>query len=261
MSEDKQSPGQKKIEDGQTVVNHLTELRNRLFVTLLIFILVLIASFFVAEPIYDYLTTSLTEGILVELNAFSFWDGVGIYMKIAIIIAICVTLPLVMYQVWAFVSPGLKEKERRATLKYIPFALLMFIVGILFGYFVVFPLAMTFTSSLNKQLGLVETYGIADYFKFMTSLVLPIALLFELPLVIMFLTQLRLLNPLRLRKMRRVAYFAFVFVSVLITPPDFFSAFFVIIPLVILYEISIFLSGSVHRRQLAAAAAREEKYK
>ncbi|RUT30626.1 twin-arginine translocase subunit TatC [Paenibacillus zeisoli] len=247
-------------QDGMSVVDHLSELRKRLFVTLILFAIVLVGGFFVAHPVYDYLTTHGPKGLELKLNAFSFWDGVNVYMKIALIVALAVTLPFMIYQIWAFVSPGLKPKEQRATLKYIPFVFICFLVGVAFGYFVVFPLAMQFTSSLNKQLGLVETYGITDYFKFMMNIILPISLLFELPIVVLFLTQLRLLNPKRLKKMRRVAYFALVVVSVMITPPDFFSAFLVLVPMILLYEFSVVLSGRMHSKQLAADAERRAKY-
>lgn len=248
-------------QDKQSIVAHLAELRRRLFYVLSVFVLVLVAAFFVVDPIYHYITINALSGVRIELNAFSFWDGVGVYMKIAMVVALGVTLPFTLYQLWAFVSPGLKPAERKATLKYIPYVFVCFLAGVAFGYYVVFPLAMSFTGSLNKQLGLIETYGMADYFKFLMNIVLPISLLFELPLVILFLTQLRLLNPVRLKKMRRVAYFILVVISVMITPADFFSAFLVLIPLILLYELSVVLSKRVHQKQLAADAERERKYK
>lgn len=245
-----------KAQTQQTVVDHLTELRRRLVYVLMVFVVVLVGAFFIVDPIYHYITRNVLSGVIIELNAFSFWDGVGVYMKISMLVALAVSLPFSLYQIWAFVGPGLKPREQRATLRYIPFVFLLFVVGLAFGYFVVFPLAMTFTGSVNKELGLVETYGMADYFNFLMSIVFPISLLFELPLVILFLTQLRLLNPVRLKKMRRVAYFILVVISVMITPADFFSAFLVLIPLIILYEFSVVLSGRVYRRQQAKDAER-----
>lgn len=248
-----------------SMTGHLAELRRRLLAVALVFAVVLIGGFFAAEPVYDYLTRDdgiwkLTgggkggSGALVTLNAFSFWDGVGIYMKIALAVAFGITLPFTLYQLWAFVSPGLKPQERRATLKYIPYAFLSFVAGAAFGYYVVFPLALTFTSSLNRRLGLVETYGAGDYFQFLGNIVLPVSFLFELPLIVLFLTHLRVVNPLRLRKMRRTAYFILVAVSLMITPPDFFSVFLVLIPLLLLYEFSIVLSARVYKRQLDKSA-------
>ncbi|GGA27694.1 twin-arginine translocase subunit TatC [Paenibacillus physcomitrellae] len=232
-----------------SMTSHLMELRKRLLAVLLVFGLVLIGGFLAAEPIYHYLTTRGSGGVFVRLNAFSFWDGVGIYMKIALTVAFGITLPFTFYQLWAFVSPGLKAEERRATLKYIPFAFLSFVGGAAFGYYAVFPLAIHFTSDLNKELGLVETYGAADYFRFLTNIVVPVSLVFELPLMVLFLTHLRLVNPPKLRKMRKMAYFALVVASAAITPPDFISAFIVLIPLLLLYEFSIVLSARVYRKQ------------
>ncbi len=245
--------------EADNLVGHLSELRRRLVLVCAVFFAVLVGAFFVVEPIYHYLTQNVISGVKINLNAFSFWDGVSVYMKIAMLVAVGVTLPVTLHQIWAFVSPGLKPQERKATVKYIPFVFICFVAGLAFGYFVVFPLAMTFTGSLNKELGLVETYGMADYFKFLSNIVLPISVLFELPLVILFLTQLRILTPLRLRKMRRVAYFILVIISVMITPADLFSAFLVLIPLILLYELSVLLSRRVYAKQQAMDVQRAEK--
>ena len=229
--------------------SHLVELRKRLLAVLIVFGIVLLGGFAIAKPVFHYLTESGKGGVFIKLNAFSFWDGVGVYMKIAMTISFAITLPYTLYQLWAFVSPGLKPQERRATIKYIPFAFLCFLAGIAFGYEVVFPLAISFTSSLNRHLGLIETYGAADYFSFLSNIVLPISLLFELPLVVLFLTHLRIVNPTRLRKFRKIAYFVLIAISAAITPPDFFSVFLVLVPLLLLYELSIILSARLFSRQ------------
>ncbi|AIQ11604.1 twin-arginine translocase subunit TatC [Paenibacillus durus] len=242
-----------------TVVEHLTELRKRIIYILIVFVIGLAGGLFCAKPVYEYLIAADTAQGFV-LHAFSFWDGIGMYMKIAMAVSLIVTLPFIVYQLWAFVSPGLRPVERSAALRYVPYALLLFVLGLLFAYYIVFPMALSFTVTVTRDMGLEETYGIAQYFNFMFSLVLPMALLFELPLIVMFLTRLRILNPLRLRKVRRYAYFALVFIAVVITPPDFISDFLVTIPLLVLYEFSVFLSAFVYRKQLAADAALEARY-
>ncbi|SHN74144.1 sec-independent protein translocase protein TatC [Paenibacillus sp. ov031] len=242
-----------------TLTEHLSELRKRLIYVLSIFILGLVAGFLVADPVYQYLTKAETAQGFV-LHAFSFWDGIGIYMKIAGLFSLVITLPFTVFQLWKFVSPGLRARERKATLKYVPYVFLLFLIGLAFSYYVVFPMALSFTSSITEKMGLVETYGMKQYFSFLFGIVLPVSLLFELPLIIMFLTGLRILNPIRLRKMRRVAYFVLIFIAVVVTPPDFISDFLVMIPLLLLYEISVFLSGFVYRKQLAADAEAESRY-
>lgn len=245
--------------EAMSVVDHLTELRRRIIYVLLVFVAGLAGGMFVAKPVYLYLIhADHAQGFI--LHAFSFWDGIGMYMKIAMAVSLAVSLPFIVYQFWAFISPGLHPVERSAALRYVPYVFILFILGVAFAYYIVFPMALSFTITVNHSMGLEETYGIAQYFSFLFTLVIPLALLFELPLIIMFLTKLRILNPLRLRRMRRYAYFALIFIAVVITPPDFISDFLVTIPLLILYEFSVFLSSFVYRGQLAEDAAREARY-
>lgn len=238
---------------------HLGELRKRIIYMLIVIVAGLIIGLVIAEPAYNYLMEQEPAKDL-QLHAFSLWDGIGIYMKFAFVIALLLAIPFTVYQLWAFVKPALKPNEQRATLKYIPFALIMFLIGLAFSYFVVFPLAFHFTRKISSNLNLEETIGITQYFSFMFNILIPISLLFELPLVIMFLTAIRILNPVRLRKMRRVAYFLMILIGVIVTPPDFVSDSLVAIPLIILYEISVLLSGMVYKNQLAAAAKREAEW-
>ncbi|MEK3733731.1 twin-arginine translocase subunit TatC [Paenibacillus sp. FSL M8-0334] len=241
------------------LTEHLGELRKRIIVVLIVFVAGLIAGLFVADPIYRYLIEA-KHARTFELHALSFWDGIGIYMKIAAVFSLVISIPFIIYQLWAFVKPGLRKEEQKATVAYIPYAFLLFIVGVLFGYYIVFPMTLTFTTTITQNMGLTETYGIISYFNFMFNLVLPLALVFELPLVVMFLTRIRILNPLRLKKMRKLAYFALVFIAVVITPPDFISDFLVTIPLLLLYEFSVFLSAAIYRKQLEADMERESRY-
>ncbi|WP_028609393.1 twin-arginine translocase subunit TatC [Paenibacillus harenae] len=241
------------------ILEHLGELRKRLVFVLIALALGIVVGLILAQPAYNFLMSQKPANT-ISLHTFSLWDGIGMYMKFAFVISLIVALPVIAYQLWAFVKPALRENEQRSTLKYVPFALIMFLIGLAFSYFVVFPLAFHFTRSVSQHLNLEETFGIAQYFQFMFNLLIPISLLFELPLVIMFLTAIRLVNPKRLRKMRRLAYFIMIFIGVLITPPDFISDVLVAIPLLLLYEVSVFLSGTVHRKQLAADEKWEAEY-
>lgn len=252
------SKGLLREEGLMSLFEHLGELRKRLIYVIIVLTAGLVLGFVAAEPIYNYLM-SMEPANTMTLHTFSLWDGIGMYMKFAFVIALVITLPFTAYQLWAFVKPALRPIEQRSTLKYVPFALLMFLGGLAFSYFVVFPLAFTFTRTVAEHLNLEETYGIIQYFTFMFSILIPVSLLFELPLVIMFMTAIRLVNPQRLRKMRRVAYFILAFIGITITPPDFISDVLVIIPLVLLYEFSVFLSGLVFRKQQANDAKWEEE--
>lgn len=241
------------------LLGHLGELRKRIIYILIFLVIGLVIGLLLAQPAYNFLMSQKPANT-ISLHTFSLWDGIGMYMKFAFIIALIIALPCIAYQLWAFVKPALHEHEQRSTLKYIPFALLMFLLGLAFSYFVVFPLAFNFTRTVSEHLNLEETYGIAQYFTFMFNIVIPISLLFELPLVIMFLTAIRLLNPVRLRKMRRLAYFIMIFIGVLVTPPDFISDILVAIPLILLYEASVWLSGMVYRKQQQKDAQWEAEF-
>lgn len=258
-NEQKSRRGLLREEGLMPLLEHLGELRKRLIYVIIILTLALVVGIIFAEPAYNFLMSQKPANT-ISLHTFSLWDGIGMYMKFAFVIALTISMPVIAYQLWAFVKPALRKNEQRSTLKYVPFALFMFLLGLAFSYFVVFPLAFGFTRSVSQHLNLEETYGIAQYFAFMFNLLIPISLLFELPLVIMFLTAIRLLNPARLRKMRRLAYFIMIFIGVVITPPDFVSDILVAIPLLLLYEISVFLSGTVYKKQLAADAKWETEF-
>lgn len=242
-----------------SLLDHVGELRKRLLWSLIVLVISMIGGLFAAEPILDYLK-SQPPANTIEWNAFSPWDPINIYMKFALIIGLSVSLPVILYHVWAFVKPGLRSIEQKATIKYIPFAVILFFSGLSFAYFVIFPMAFYFTSSVSKHLNLTETYGISQYFSFMFNILLPMALLFELPVVVMFLTKIRILNPKRLQKMRRLSYLVLVVISTLVTPPDLISDILVAVPLILLYEFSVLLSRMIYRKQLEQDRAWEAEY-
>ncbi|WP_308640138.1 twin-arginine translocase subunit TatC [Paenibacillus silvisoli] len=242
-----------------SLLDHIGELRRRIIIILVILVLGMALGLVLADPVYKFmLDQEPVKGM--KFYAFSLWDGIGMYMKFALVIALIFALPAAAYQLWSFVKPALGVKEQRAALLFVPFVLIMFLVGLAFSYYVVFPMAFNFTTNVAKHLNLEENYGVIQYFTFLFNILIPISLLFELPIVIMFLTQLRILNPLRLKKMRRLAYFLLIIVGIIVTPPDFISDALVAVPLILLYEFSVLLSSVVYKKQLKADRAWEEEY-
>lgn len=233
------------MENSMNLVEHLGELRKRLMITMAAFVVALIAVFCFVEPIYDW----LTRGVEVKLALLGPSDILWVYMLIAAVFAAAATIPVLAYQVWAFVKPAFTEQEHRAAFRMIPAVTILFIVGICFGYFIVFPVVYSFLSGLTD--GQFDTvYTAEKYFTFMVHMTLPFGVLFEMPAVVLFLTKLGILNPQRLAKARKGAYFVLVIVGVLVTPPDLVSDILVIIPLLLLYECSISLSRIVYRKRL-----------
>ncbi|MEY4480306.1 MAG: twin-arginine translocase subunit TatC [Bacillota bacterium] len=229
-----------------TVYDHLGELRKRLIWSASILLLALVAGIVAAKPIVLYLKHSGPAQDLA-LHVFSPWDGVRIYVNVAFAVAVLLALPFLLWQLWLFVSPGLRTIERNALLKYLPFVFVLGLSGAAFAYFLIFPMAFEFSTALIQGVDLQETYGIAQYFSFMFNLIIPMALLFQMPIVVLFLTTIGLLNPDRLGKFRKYAYFLLYFVATLITPPDIISDVLVTVPMIMLYEISVLLSRRTYR--------------
>lgn len=244
---------------GMSIWDHIGELRRRIVYSLIVFAVGLIGGFFGAQPLFDYLVEAAPAESLT-LSAFSPWDAIGIYMKFAVLISFVLAIPFGFYQLWAFVRPALGVREQRATLRYVPGALAMFLIGLAFAYFVVFPMAYMFTERVGESMGLQQVYGVSQYFSFLFNLLIPISLLFELPLLILFLTRIGIVSPKMLQKMRRLAWFIMIVIGVMITPPDVISDLLVAVPLVILYEFSVMLSVMAHRKRLAKQAAKEAEF-
>ncbi len=240
-----------KTEKHMTVVEHLTELRRRIIWVLVVFVLFLVAGLFYAGEIITYVTQNpITHLPSTALSSFSPSDALQVYMLFAFWIALVLTLPVALFHLWRFVSPGLRPHERRVALKFIPIAFILFVTGLLFGYFVVFPMIMQFMLSFASEVGATPLYGLSQFFSFLFNMVIPFGFLFEMPIIVIFLTRLRILNPIRLAKMRRIAYFVLAVIGVVLTPPEIISDITVTIPLLILYEVSVWLSQIVYRRQL-----------
>ncbi|EZP79211.1 Sec-independent protein translocase subunit TatC [Parageobacillus genomosp. 1] len=239
-----------------SVYEHLGELRKRLIIVLVFFGIALIGSFFFVEPIILYLQHT-DEAKELTMNAFRLTDPIKIYFQFAFVIAFILTAPVLLYQIWAFVSPGLYEKERKVTLSYIPLSIFLFLAGVSFAYFVLFPFVVRFMQNLAERLGIHQVIGINEYFEFLLQLVLPFGIVFQLPVVVMFLTRLGLITPMLLSKVRKYAYLALLILAAAITPPDVLSQVIVMIPLSILYEASIWISKMAYRKVLLAQQEQE----
>jgi len=156
-------------------------------------------------------------------------------------------------QLWRFIKPALSLREQKMTLAYIPALATLFIVGISFGYFIIYPMVLGFLEKMSHDFETV--YTAQKYFTFMLNMTVPFGFLFEMPAIVMFLTSLGILNPQRLAKARKLSYFVLTVTAVMITPPDIISDLLVIAPLLLLYEISVTLSKWVFRKQTNLSAS------
>ncbi|QRG67868.1 twin-arginine translocase subunit TatC [Brevibacillus choshinensis] len=230
-------------------LEHLSDLRRRLLIVGVSLVLSVLICFLFVDHIYQLLASRSGE----KLAILGPGDILSIYVKLSAVGGIAFTIPIAAYQAWRFVVPALQERERKVALMYIPALFLLFLLGLSFAYFVLFPMMYHFVLGLsNGNFDLVITAN--DYFTFMLNLCLPFGLLFELPVVVLFLSHLGILNPHRLAKMRKPAYLVLSIISITITPPDFLSDVMVIVPLIVLYEISISISRLIHRKRTQESA-------
>ncbi|MBO1580602.1 twin-arginine translocase subunit TatC [Bacillus sp. XF8] len=236
-------------------IQHLEELRKRIIITLVVFLLFFILTFIYVQDIYH----TLVKDLPFKLALLGPSDILLVYLTIAAIAAGTITIPVAAHQAWLFVRPALTPKEQKVAIAYIPALLILFLLGISFGYYILLPLVLHFLMSLSNDM--FTTFFTAEkYFRFLLHMTLPFGFLFELPVVIMFLTSLGIINPYRLQKIRKYAYFLLIVAAVLITPPDFLSDFLVAIPLLLLYEGSVSLSKFVYKRQLRANERNKKAY-
>lgn len=227
------------------LIEHLDELRKRLIIYVAAFLVFFVVGFIYVKEIYNWFVRDLD----VKLVVLGPSDIVWIYFMIASVIAIAGTIPVIATQLWLFVKPALKPIEKKISLSYIPALFILFIVGLSFGYFIIFPTIMQFLVDISGDM-VVTNFTAEKYFRFIMHMTLPFGFLFELPVVAMFLTSLGIINPYILQKMRKYAYFVLVIIGVVISPPDIMSDTLVSIPLLFLYEISINLSKIVYKRKL-----------
>jgi sec-independent protein translocase protein TatC len=229
----------------QKIVDHLDEFRKRLIFTAIAFMVILIIGMVYVKDIYLF----FMGGLGYKLMVLGPSDIISIYFHIAAVVAVAGTIPIAAVQIWLFVKPALTPKERRVTLAYIPALFFLFIGGLAFGYFLIFPNVMRFLIRLGSNL-MTTSFTADKYFSFLINMTLPFGIAFELPLVSMFLTTLGFMNPYMVVKFRKYAYLLLVLIASMISPPEFMSHISVAIPLILIYEISVMLSKMVyHRRQ------------
>jgi len=168
--------------------------------------------------------------------------------------------PYVLYEMWKFISPGLYEKERKNSRGFILIASLLFFMGVLFGYYVVAPLSINFLGTYQVSAEVTNEFDLASYISTVRASVIACGILFELPIIIFFLTKVGLVTPEIMKKYRKIALVIVLILSAVITPPDVASQIIVAIPVLILYQVSIYISKRVLKSE-AKKARKAEKAK
>ncbi len=226
-----------------TLVDHLSDLRKQIIKSIAVFLAFFIAVFSTINLWFPYVTRGNNLIVLGPLEVVKF------YMSISTTISLGLSLPFLFHFIWQFVKPGLNTKESRFIGLYSPLMLILFIVGIAFGYYVVNPLSYQFLINIGEvNFNVMVSAG--EYIHFLLMTTVPLGLLFQLPIIAMFLSAIGILTSDTMKSVRKWSYIVLGVLSALITPPDFISQLLVLIPLVLLYEISILIVTKLEKRQL-----------
>jgi len=231
---------QSSVDDKQPFLSHLKELRDRIIVCIIAIGIAFILTYYFKEKVFAF----LMEPFIKVMPAKSSFIFTGIteafitYFKISIVAALFIVAPVILYEFWMFVSPGLYEKERRYVYPFIFLGSLCFICGALFCYYIVMPYMYRFFVSYAAEF-IIPMPDLKSYMSMTLKLLVMFGLLFQLPLVAFYLAKAGIIHYRMLSNKRRYAILAIVIVSAVITPPDVSSQLLIAVPLWGLYELSI----------------------
>lgn len=234
---------------------HLAELRRRLVVAVIAVAIGAVVGFAFTEPILHVLARPV--GGLENLQAIELTESVGVYMRVALVVGGILAMPVIVYEVVAFVTPGLLPHEKRTLYIALPFIVLSFVAGAAFAYFVMLPVAIPFLANFG---GIEGNFRISSYVGFVTRVVFWVGVAFETPLVIALLARIGVVTPQQLIHAWRYAVVGIAVAAALITPtPDPVNMAIVMVPLLGLYGLSIILAKFMYRqRQQAHEASQGE---
>lgn len=246
--------------DKQPFTAHLEELRSRLIKSFIAVTLGFLLSYGFKEQIFDILTAPLM-GVMKSGDHLIYTnlpEAFFTFLKTAFIAGLMLASPVILYQFWMFVAPGLYDRERRLAMPILFLSILFFAGGVLFGYFIVFPFGFKFFIGFASET-IRPMPSIREYLSFASKLLLAFGLVFEMPMIITFLARLGIVSADLLKKYRRYAILIFFIVAAILTPPDVISQILMALPMMLLYEVSIVGARLFGRKKTDAEEEDEEE--
>ncbi len=242
------------------LLEHLTELRSRLLYSVVGFVIAFVVCFYFWKPVLDVITAPLERACMAQgkpcpVIYTSLIEPFFTQIKIGAFAAFCITFPLIAAQLYKFVAPGLYKQERMALVPFLIATPIMFAVGATFLYFVLLPMALHFFVGYQQYANIELMPKIGEYIDLVMKLVFAFGLCFELPVVLTLLAKVGIVSSQGLRDKRRYAIIAVTVVAAIFTPPDAISMLSLAIPMVGLYEISIWLAKGVEKKRADQEAA------
>jgi sec-independent protein translocase protein TatC len=246
------------------LLEHLIELRKRLVISIIAFIVCFVLCFSFAKYIYAFLTAPLAHALAGQPNHHliytALYETFFTYVKLGMFAGLCLSFPIVASQLWLFIAPGLYRHERNAFLPFLAATPVLFLTGAAFVYYVMLPFAIRFfvsyeTPGGNGTLGIELQAKVSEYLDFVTTLIFAFGLCFQLPVLLSLLGRVGIVSSAQLRSIRRYAILGIVALSAVVTTPDIFSMVSLALPLVFLYEVSIWCVRLIENRRAKEDAA------
>jgi sec-independent protein translocase protein TatC len=236
-----------------TLVEHLEELRERIFVCLGALVLGFIVTYVFHHQVLDWLNRPLPKHV-AKPTTFGVAEPFLTVLKISMFGGLLLAAPVILWQLWSFFAPAIDDQQNRRIRLFVLFAAALLVSGIFFGYFVTLPAAVHYLTNFDKEQFNIQLRA-KDYYSFTTMVILAMAVVFQLPIFVLALVRLGILSTRQLRRNRRIGYFIVVVVAVALPGIDPFTTALESLPLLVLFELSIWLSVLVERRQPAPQEA------
>ena len=240
----------------QPIVAHLLEMRNRLLQCIVVIFIIFLGLFAYSNELYIYISEPLT----IHLPATSSMIATDVTspfltpFKLVLVLSVFAAMPFILYQIWAFVAPGLYQREKKIVIPLFLSSVALFYGGMAFAYHIVFPLIFTFFTSVSPEGVLVMT-DIRSYLDFILKLFFAFGLSFEIPIAIVILSWMGLVNPTQLAKRRPYVFVICFVLGMLLTPPDIISQTLLAIPMWLLFELGIAFSKIIKPESIEKSAA------
>ena len=260
--------------DEMSFLDHLEELRWHLIRSVLAVVIIAVVAFLFKDFIFDVLlfgpknkdfityrwfcsisqtlgkgSSFCIEELPFRIQSRTMAGQFSAHLWTSVLAGFILSFPYIIYEFWKFISPGLYEKERKNARGFIFIASILFFIGVLFGYYIVTPLSINFLGNYSVSSEIFNDFDLSSYIGLLRASVLASGIIFELPIIIYFLTRIGVITPEFLKKNRKISLVLVLSLSAIITPPDVVSQIIVSIPILILYEVSIIIAKIVTKNQ------------
>lgn len=226
----------------QTLIEHLEELRNRIIKSLIFLIICSIVIYNYIDKLIPFLVKPVGKLVFIAPQ-----EAFVTNIKIVFLGGLLASSPFILYQTWQFISAGLKNSEKKYILIFGPLSFVFFILGICFGYLIIVPIGMNFLLAFSSDL-LTPMITVSRYVSFVAGLSFTFALVFQLPMILLFLTKIGMTTPSTLAKRRKEAIVLVFIAAAILTPPDAITQVLMALPLILLYELGVFFSKISYKK-------------